>query len=1077
MHTIYGQIVKTKLVPPKVTDHILFRPTLSKRFKKIQEHTLTIIHSGPGTGKSTALSSFLCHESVPSCWLSLTEHDDHLFRFFQYMTEAVRMRHEPFAESLSTDFFQKLQLTQEQDIYATCSAFINELMAIDEELILVIDDYHLVENTREIETFLKWLILHLPDHIHLVVVSRTRPDWDFITSLKLKGRLCELSENDFSFSRDEITVLFEDHYGYPLSPKAVQRIYERTEGWIIAIQMIWQQLNEGVELTEILENETNTMHELFQFMVLEVMVNQPNEVQSFMKQSSILETITTASCKGALHRDDGGKIIKYLHAKNLFLVKVGEGEFRYHSLFKECLYEQLKKEPEEYKKLHRQAGGYFAQSHQVEVALRHFKQIDDHLSIAKLIVENGEFLLKEGSLEGFLQTLQELPVQLKDSYPAIWGYEGDIYRFRSLYEKALLCYERAEEIAKAAGDIAGESIGLEGKARIYLDTIQPKQANKWLRSVIELQEKIEDGPSERLIQLYTLMAENAINLGKAQEAEIWYEKSREIQNDFYEEELEARILLRTGRLTSTRKLLEKALCEEEYGAHDRLPRSHRETNLLLSLVYSFVGEGEKAKIAAESGIMQGVKNKSPFVEACGWIRMGHAVQITSPEKVKLSEQCYRTALSIMDDINMSRGKAEPYLGLCLLYGRRKNLKLSLQYSEEALRETEKVDDLWLSSLVRICRGVSFIQAEKFEEASKEFVICYRNFQQCGDSYGLTVTLLWQSYIAHHLKEEESFYTTIMQMLQLVENEGYSHLFSKSTFLGSTDVQKLSPMLLDAQQKKVENPYLEQLLVNMGIEDMSSHPGYTLRIKTLGTFEIYLGDELITEKNWKREKSKELFQLFMTKRKYLLPKNEIFATLWKDHKEDVAERDFKVALNTLNKVLEPGRKARSQPFFIQRHANTYGFNLAAPFELDAAKFEHGVTKGLSEGDVEQALPILKSALDMYEGDYLPGRANEDWCIEERERLQVLFLRGAERLSELYILKEDFNEAIRWCEHILLKDKCWEEAYRLLMKSYLLKNNRSSAIRWYEKCKQVLADELGVQPMEPTVKFYEKLMREA
>ncbi|MCD8509450.1 MAG: hypothetical protein LRY73_05910 [Bacillus sp. (in: Bacteria)] len=262
------------------------------------------------------------------------------------------------------------------------------------------------------------------------------------------------------------------------------------------------------------------------------------------------------------------------------------------------------------------------------------------------------------------------------------------------------------------------------------------------------------------------------------------------------------------------------------------------------------------------------------------------------------------------------------------------------------------------------------------------------------------------------------------------------------------------------------------MLQLGVDEgRTTHPGYTLRIQTFKEFKVFRGEEEITERDWKRGKAKELLQLFVTKRKHLLQKDEIYDLLWENQDEEVATRDFKVALNTLNKVLEPDRVARSTPFFIQRHERAYGLNLAAPFQLDAAEFERSVMKGLEGKDPEEAVLLLSQGLELYEGDYLPERMHEDWCIEERERLQVLYLRGAEKLAQDFMKAEEFDLCIEWSERILEKDRCWEEAYRLLMEAYHHKQNQAMVFYYFEKCRDVLGKELGVEPMEKTQQLFE------
>jgi DNA-binding SARP family transcriptional activator len=260
---------------------------------------------------------------------------------------------------------------------------------------------------------------------------------------------------------------------------------------------------------------------------------------------------------------------------------------------------------------------------------------------------------------------------------------------------------------------------------------------------------------------------------------------------------------------------------------------------------------------------------------------------------------------------------------------------------------------------------------------------------------------------------------------------------------------------------------------MGMKDVSFHPGYTLKVRTLGEFKLFLGQKEVSEREWKREKAKELFQLFITWRGQLLSRSKILSLLWKDSHEAAAERDFKVALNALNKVIEPHRKARSESFFIERRGLLYGLNSRAVIEIDAVRFQTLIEKGLEERDRDAAAEMLKQGLSLYQGDYLPDRLYADWCAEERERLLLLFLKGAERLAQINVSKENFDEAIYWCNQILARDRCWEEAYRLLMYCYYRKNNRAYAVKLYKKCCEQLKNELGVEPLETTKQMFEMI----
>jgi DNA-binding SARP family transcriptional activator len=130
--------------------------------------------------------------------------------------------------------------------------------------------------------------------------------------------------------------------------------------------------------------------------------------------------------------------------------------------------------------------------------------------------------------------------------------------------------------------------------------------------------------------------------------------------------------------------------------------------------------------------------------------------------------------------------------------------------------------------------------------------------------------------------------------------------------------------------------------------------------------------------------------------------------------------------------------------------------------------------LEEQDAAKAIHALEKGLALYKGDYMPDRRYQDWSIEERERLQVLYLRGGEKLAKLYQQEQRYEASIHWCEQILEKDCCWEEAYRLLMLCHSTLSNRNQAIKWYQKCCRVLERELGVKPMAATTRMYESLL---
>ena len=257
-------------------------------------------------------------------------------------------------------------------------------------------------------------------------------------------------------------------------------------------------------------------------------------------------------------------------------------------------------------------------------------------------------------------------------------------------------------------------------------------------------------------------------------------------------------------------------------------------------------------------------------------------------------------------------------------------------------------------------------------------------------------------------------------------------------------------------------------VPLQVDQPPRHADAALQIQTLGSFRLWRDGVEIEPAAWSREKALHLFQFFVSARRRTaqLHKEQIIDRLWPELGAEEGDRDFKVALNTIYKVLEPKRKPRTESRFIQRQGLVYGLNLAEAW-VDADVFEDAVARGnraLSE-NAQPAIRYYQQALDLYTGDYLPERCYEDWTSAERERLHLLALGTMTTLASL-LIEQNPLESIRLTQHVLTVDPVWEEAYRVQIQAYLGQGNRPLALRTYQHCVEMLERELGVDPLPET-----------
>lgn len=255
----------------------------------------------------------------------------------------------------------------------------------------------------------------------------------------------------------------------------------------------------------------------------------------------------------------------------------------------------------------------------------------------------------------------------------------------------------------------------------------------------------------------------------------------------------------------------------------------------------------------------------------------------------------------------------------------------------------------------------------------------------------------------------------------------------------------------------------------------SAPADMLHIKTLGGFQVTRRGALLAPTAWGREAALHLFQFLVTMRRYHARqhKEQIIERLWSDDDLEKGERNFKVALNAVYRAIEPERPPRADSRYVRRIGLTYTLDPATTW-VDADAFEDAIAEGNRHlpHDKKEAIVHFHRALALYRGDFLPERRYEDWTSAERERLQVLALGLMTTLARL-LLTDAPLETIRLTEQVLSIDPVWEDAYRLQMRAYVAQGNRPLALRTYQRCVDVLAAELALDPLPETQALFNEI----
>ncbi len=1071
----YPSILRTKIIPPPRNARILARPRVSQILKQALDYRLTILQAGAGYGKSTALAE-LAGEAKPLIWYQVNEEDNDPLVFLLHVCHAIQYAL-PEIMDLPIAYLNDWDGAQGPLPWrGVVDQIINVLSnSLPGPTLLILDDAHVVTDVGEVAHILDRLIGLAPAHLHVLLSGRPAITLPALPRWRSQGEYLPLDQSILTFTKTEISSLFAVHYGLELTSEEAESLLTYTEGWAIALQLIWQSLrSQSASPLEFPPRwQAGSLEVLFDVLAREVFDRQPQDVRAFLLITATLRDLVPDACD-ALRKavgdsaNDSTSMLAYLRRQDLFVVETAEGALRYHHIFHNFLRQQSTREQRDL--WNRIAAEYFASRKLHESAIYHLLEAHSWDDVAGLLDIYAPALLSAGRLDTLAAYIDSLPPSNLHQHPMLIFTLGELARLHSRFDEAQGWYKQAETLWRSRGQQDGVARALRGQARVYLDTVNPSQAERLLEEAIRLSDGFED--REAQVRLYELLAENKLNSGRVEEAERLRKRAEDLRAEGpSNDQLWFRVLLRTGRLEEARRGLE-ALAEAEKREPVQTPRAHRETLLLLSLIYSLMGMSKHAYQAALEGTRRGDELKSPFVTAVGHMRQGHSLNVSANlhnENFARALAEFEKSVQISRTLDVPRLLVEADWGMCRAYGYQGDLQHAQLRAQEAIEIATQAGDEWIASLTRLTMGASLMLAARYEAAEDWLNRAVAGFQECSDPFGCSAARLWLAFGYFKQKQLERIAQVLPEALAACQQNGYYFFFTRPSLLGAPDERIFVPMLLYARAQHWESAYIDRLLENMRLAGVTIHPGFQLRVQTLGSFQVQRGSEGISSNGWRRESARQLFQLLITYRHAPLDRDQICEYLWPEADPATAQRNFKIALNALYQVLEPERGPGSESAFVLREGSTYSLRPNADLWLDADQFMNAA-RGAGNSDVY----LLQQAIDSYRGEYLPETLYETWAAEERERLASLFLESADRLAELLLQQNKYAEVIDLCQRVLQQDNCWERAYRHLMAAYDRLGDRGQVGRTYQRCMQVLREELDLSPAPETQELYEKLV---
>jgi len=412
-------LLLTKVSLPILRSKVVPRERVLRQLREgVREgHLLTLVSAPAGYGKTTTIRMWMAEAGHSVAWVSLEQSDNDLKQFITYILTALQQADDDLGQAA----FEVLENVQDIKIQQILGLLVNDLYELSEPVMLVLEDYHLIENA-EIDHFIELILNQAIPTLHLIITTREDPNLP-LNRLRVRNQLTEIRAADLSFSLDEADEFFSEVMGVHLAQMEMEVLKNRTEGWAAGLQLAALSLKESVDTAKFVEAFRGTHRHVLDYLIEEVLKSQAEDIKQFLRLTSILDQLSPSLCEAVTGRKASEEYLHYLENNNLFVIALDQERtwYRYHALFAELLKNQLvQAESERVDELHERAADWYEKNGFIQKAVEHAFQVSNLGKAMTLINHHAMSMLYQGEVHTVVGWFDRLPESAMQNLPMMF---------------------------------------------------------------------------------------------------------------------------------------------------------------------------------------------------------------------------------------------------------------------------------------------------------------------------------------------------------------------------------------------------------------------------------------------------------------------------------------------------------------------------------------------------------------------------------------------------------------------------------------------------------------------------------